>query len=271
MRKSDPNPSFDWWDERVTNEIYLSTNRPDWWRFCKAVAGLLADGENVLDVGTGDGHTFWQIISVASALPSYRINSLFLLEPNESGLRRAMRRCSQLPVERIVPYRSSFADFAAAWERNPERLDAPKQFDKLFAGHVNYYLAGTPNNESSYRAALDAMAAMAETLVIVTAPRDGDYYKMVPNPFGEYVYSDVVAEHYRSRGLRVEVTEMPMRFYIDHVNQSRHEAAVLWQFFSNTERKPSEAELEEFVANANKTKDRNRDINFKDQILVINT
>jgi hypothetical protein len=251
---------FDWWDEHVTNEIYLSTHRADWWKFCGVIAALIAPHENVIDIGTGDGHTLWQIISSASALPQFRVNHLTLVEPNESGLRRAIHRCCELPVRSVSPYRMRFEQFASGWRDCVKR----EKYDVLFASHVNYYL-GT---KSAYRAALDAMTEIARTVILVTGPRTSDYYKVVRNPFGNYVYSDVVAAHYRSRGLLVKRIGTTMRFYVEHVNQSRHEAIVLWKFFNNTERQPTDVELARFIANTNRVKDGDGNINFRDDILV---
>ncbi len=262
---------FDWWSERVTNEIYLSTHRADWWKFCGIVAELLAPQENMIDVGTGDGHTLWQIVSHASTMDTFRIKRIDLLEPSGAGLHCAVRRCCELPTFSFSAYQARFDQFVDYQRRHVETGQIPRQYDALFASHVNYYLgaADTVQGRGRYFAALDAMTDLARTVILVTAPRESDYYKMVSNPFGNYVYSAVVAAHYRSRGFQVEVTGTTMRFYVEHVNQSRHEAVVLWKFFNNTERQPTNAELSAFITNANRVKDGDGNINFRDDILVV--
>ncbi|MDB5265233.1 MAG: hypothetical protein JWN64_804 [Parcubacteria group bacterium] len=266
-----PSGIFDWWDTNVTNEIYISTHRRDWWNSCRVVAEQLADCERIIDVGVGDGHTFWQIISVASKLDIYQVKELALLEPSAQGLQRAAYRCSQLPVGSITLYQGIFKQFMDAWDTDPAAIGAPKQYDALYAGHVNYYLGkqGIADEKETYFSSLNSIMKLARKAIIMTVPRESDYYKTVPNPFGEYVYTDVVTDHYLSQGYKVEVLDTPMRFYVDHINDSKHEAIMLWKFFSNTEQQPSDEQLQEFISNVNEIKDNEGNINFKDQIVVI--
>lgn len=266
-----PTGEFDWWDVNVTNEIYLSTHRQDWWDSCRTVARLLADCESVIDLGVGDGHTFWQIISVASTFENYRVKELGLLEPSGQGLQRAAYRISQLPIESAALYQGTFAELMDAWEKYPKGIAAPERYDAVYAGHVNYYLGkqGVADSEEAYFAALSSIMKIGRKAVIMTVPRESDYYKTVPNPFGEYVYSEVVANYYRSEGYEVEVLDTPMRFYVNHIYDSPHEAALLWKFFSDTERHPSDEELRRFIANVDAIKDPEGNINFKDQVVVV--
>lgn len=261
--------SFDWWDAHLTNELYLLTNRQDWWHMCKEIASLLAGGRSILDIGTGDGHTLWQILSFASSLPEYREPSLYIVEPSWTGLERAKKRCKKLPVEQVICYSGGFDKLVRT--HRSRFFPMPDKFSRVFGCHVNYYLAKGVDKDRNrkYFETLDTLAAMAETLVLVTAPRESDYYRVVDNPFGDYVYSDVLMEYYRSRGFHVDYKEFPMRFFVDHVNYSIHEAELLWKFFNDTERTPEHHEILEFIGRINEIKDADGNICFRDHVITI--
>lgn len=88
---------YDWWDKNVTNEIYLNTHREDWWEACDIVGELIKSARSLIDVGGGDGHTLWQVLSVAKGKGA-DFEKVVFVEPSASGLLQAERRLRQIGI-----------------------------------------------------------------------------------------------------------------------------------------------------------------------------
>jgi hypothetical protein len=259
--------AFDWWDQNVTSEIYINTDRSDWWECCDALGEIIKDAHSLIDIGGGDGHTLWQILSVAFGKGA-KIQEVSFVDPSPIALKRARKRLEQFSLQSLKLYQGTL-------EKIGPRLlaRAKKPYDMLFAGHANYYFGkqvGGKKSKTTYEKALQMLPKLGQTVIIMTAPRDSDYYRVVSkNPFGDYVYSEAVAELYRSRGYRVRIVKTPMKFYVAHAHQSKHEAIVLWKFFNDTERMPSHAELHHFLRQLSSTEDLKGTINIKDQLVIV--
>lgn len=257
---------YDWWNAHVTSEIYLNTHRADWWKACMAVARELAGAKSILDVGTGDGHTLWQVLSLSTAESTDSV-SVDLIEPDSVGLMRALKRLRGIERVRV----KGRADCTAR-----QRLQIPRareRYDVLFAGHVNYYLGGVcrPEARQTYFRQLDILAESARKLVFMSVPSSSDYYKVVENPFGTHVFAEEMVRHFCSSGRHVRVVDIPIRFYVAHAQLSPHEAVLVWKFFSNTEREPDSSEMQQFISRLEAVTDTEGYMNFRDQLVIVDT
>lgn len=258
---------FDWWDWNITSEIYLNTERSDWWRACKTLARLMAQAKTIIDIGGGDGHTLWQILSVAKKNGS-RIKKVTFIEPSRSALRLAGKRLKQLSIPSLELIKGTLETVGSKIVNTTK-----KPYDCLYAGHVNYYFgkqSGGKYNLQRYYESLELLPKIARTVIIMTAPQNSDYYKVVlHNPFTKHAYSEAVTAFYRSRKYKVRIIKTPVRFYVNHALESPEEAVVLWKFFNDTERMPNNSEIKKFIKKLSIRKDRSGHINFKDQLLII--
>jgi hypothetical protein len=257
---------FDWWEQNVTSEIYLNTERHDWWKACDVLAKLFGSAHSLVDIGGGDGHTLWQVLSAAYANGA-KFKEILFVEPSAVALKRAHARLSQLKAP-VRYMRGTLEKFGEKIARNRK-----EKFDMLYAGHVNYYFGKQAGGDISVQAAHKALALLprlAKTIVIMTAPKHSDYYKVVDrNPFSKLAYAEAVERFYRSRGYAVRSIPTPIRFYVAHAHQSPHEAAVLWKFFNDSEVAPTAPELKRFLVRLKSKQDKNGYINFKDRLVVV--
>lgn len=260
--------AFDWWNSHVTSEIYLNTHRKDWWRACDMLAQELLEARSLLDVGTGDGHTLWQILSLINARGS-RINDVAVIEPSEIGIERALRRLSRLalPLQRINALQGPFGQYGEGL------LAELSHFDVLSSIHANYHFGkksdGTVDVERYYFE-LALLPQLADKVVIMTTSGTSDYYNMIErDPFGPHAHAESVAKFYREKGFTVRVIDAPTRFFVAHALLSTDEARVLWAFFNDSSRNPSVDELINFGEKVSKFMDEEGYINFRDQIIVV--
>jgi hypothetical protein len=256
---------FDWWEQNVTSEIYINTHRSDWWKACEKIAELIQNSRSLIDVGGGDGHTLWQILS-ATLSRGARLNTVAFVEPSAAALKLAKQRLEQLPIRQLKLYKGTLESLGS-------KLLADKSYDVLYAGHANYYFGKQTGGRYSlekYQKSLTLLPRLARTVLVMTVPKKSDYYQVVSkNPFSEWVYSEAVVQFYRSRGYTVRVIKMPMRFYVAHAQQSKHEAIILWKFFHDTSLEPSAKELSQFLSRLSKKTDTSGHINFMDELVVV--
>lgn len=258
---------FDWWQNNVTNEIYLNTHREDWWRACDIVAGFIKDAKSFIDVGGGDGHTLWQILSVAQEKGA-NIQEVTFVEPSKSGLQQAERRLGQFQFKKVELHEGTL-------ETEGERLLAARKqpYDVLYAGHVNYYFGKEAHgrvDRTRYEKMLEMLPKLGKKVILMTAPKDSDYYKLVEkNPFSDLAYSGYVVDFFKNKGYLVDLIDTPIRFYVAHALKSKHEAVVLWRFFNDTQEMPSHAQIEDFRAKVHIAMDKTGHVNIKDQLVVV--
>lgn len=258
---------YDWWDTNVTNEIYLNTHRKDWWRACNIVGELIKDAKSLIDVGGGDAHTLWQVLSVAKGKGS-AIREVVFVEPSASGLRQAARRLDQLGISSIRLRRGTLESEGAGL------ISARKKpFDVLYAGHVNYYFGKEAHgrvNRERYERMLEMLPRLGRTAIIMTAPKESDYYKVVEqNPFSNLAYSQFVADFFKKKGYDVQRIDTPIRFFVAHAFASEHEATMLWRFFNDTQDMPTKTQLQRFLKRLKAVMDASGHLNIKDQLIVV--
>ena len=266
-KKINTKTRFDWWQNNVTNEIYLNTHREDWWRACDIVGELVKNAKSLIDVGGGDGHTLWQILSVAKQKGA-AIQEVTFVEPSTSGLAQAARRLQQFQFKKIELHQGTL-------ESEGKRLLATRKesYDVLYAGHVNYYFGKEAHghvDRERYEKMLEMLPKLGKTVILMTAPEDSDYYKLVEkNPFSDFAYSGYVVDFFENIGYAVKLIDTPIRFYVAHALKSEHEAVVLWRFFNDTQEIPSGAQLEEFLGRVKSVMDETGHVNIKDQLVVV--
>jgi len=260
-------PAFDWWQNNVTNEIYLNTHREDWWKACDIVGDLIKHAKSFIDVGGGDGHTLWQILSVAQGKGA-DIQEVTFVEPSASGLEQAARRLKQFQFKNVELLEGTL-------ETEGEKLlEARKhQHDVLYAGHVNYYFGKEAHgrvDRDRYEKMLAMLPKLGKTVIIMTTPEDSDYYKLVEkNPFSALAYSEYVVDFFKNRGYSVKLVDTPIRFYVSHALRSEHEAIVLWRFFNDTQKMPDYTQIEDFRTKVRNAMDETGHVNIKDQLVVV--
>ena len=258
---------FDWWQNNVTNEIYINTHREDWWGACDVVGDLIKHAKSFIDVGGGDGHTLWQILSVAKAKGA-KIQDVTFVEPSKSGLEAARRRLAQFRFKNVELHRGTL-------ESKGERLLSmrKKPYDVLYAGHVNYYFGKEARGRVDpmrYESMLATLPKLGKKVILMTAPEDSDYYKLVDkNPFGDVAYSGYVVDFFKKKGYKVELIDTPIRFYIAHALKSEHEAMILWRFFNDTQEKPTREQIATLRAKVRAAVDSTGHVNIKDQLVVV--
>jgi|GEM_PF-5165485 len=267
VEKQKTGGAFDWWQRNVTNEIYLNTHRADWWKACMIVGDLIKSAKTLIDVGGGDGHTLWQILSVAMGKGA-QFSEVTFVEPHKAGLEQAQRRLRQLNIGAVVLHRGTLES------KGKEILDTRiEPFDVLYAGHVNYYFGkdtrGRVDHER-YEAMLEMLPKLGKTAIIMTAPKESDYYKLVEkNPFSERAYSEFVVDFFKKKGFDVKNIDTPIRFYVAHALLSEHEAVMLWRFFNDSQRMPTGAELQAFRSKLRLIMDESGHVNIQDQLVVV--
>ncbi len=256
--------AFDWWNT-VTTEMYLNTNRQDWWFACEKLASEILGVESLLDVGSGDGHTLWQILSVAANLGGH-IKNVTTLEPSLVALERAQIRLNRLSLEKSHALNGPFGNAGEVL------IEQKIHFDVLTVIHANYHFGKTLRtvDVERYYFELSLLPRLAKKVVIMTTSGKSDYYKMLEHdPFGPHVYAESVVEFYQSRGFTVQVIDAQMRFYVAHALLCPDEAKLLWQFFNDSSRFPSAEELKSFKQKVAQYMDQEGNINFRDKIIVV--
>ncbi len=254
--------NFDWWENNVTSEIYLNTNRRDWWKACEKVSKELDDARTLVDIGGGDGHTLWQIIS---RIKNLNLQKLLFLEPSQIGIKRAILRLSEFKqVQKNFKIGNLETNF-----KYLSNLFSKEKTDVLFAGHVNYYF-GKSSKKDTYEKCLEFLPTIANKVLIMTAPETSDYYKILNrNPFSEKVYSEYVVNFYKQKGFKVRKIKIPIRFFVAHIYNSESEAKLLYKFFNDTQTEPSKDQLKVFKEKIKVHMSKIGEINFKDELLII--
>jgi ubiquinone/menaquinone biosynthesis C-methylase UbiE len=246
--------NYSWWLDRVTSEIYLNTNRHDWWRACKIISEELKGCHSLIDIGTGDGHTLWQILSVALK-DGTKINKVVSVEISSKGIELAKKRLEDLGLGSVSYFNGSFEDFISE-----------EKYDVLYAGHVNYYLG---KNYEEYENMIKKMCRVGKKVILMTAPKTSDYYKVVENPFQPFVTTEETCKILDRLGVKYKVIDTPIRFFVNHAFMSKHEMVLLWKFFKNTMLDPSDFDLCLFESRLKEVVDENGFINFQDQLIII--
>jgi hypothetical protein len=253
---------FDWWDRNVTSEIYLNTNRRDWWKACLRIAEEFKGISSMVDIGGGDGHTLWQILS---CVQKHKFKSLLFLEPSKIGIKNANHRLSGCGFTKQI-FKVGILENNFKYLKD---LYSKERADILYLGHVNYYFGNNAKNEQ-YEKTLEFLPSITKKMLIMTAPSSSDYYKILKkSPFGEKVFSEYVYSFYLKKGYRVKRVRMPIRFFVKHIFVSELEAAMLYKFFNDTQNEPSNSELNDFKTRVKLIMDKNGEINFKDELLIV--
>jgi hypothetical protein len=255
MRKG----SYAWWDENLTSEIYLGTYRPDWWHACREISARLRGASSLIDIGTGDGHTIWQVLGTAAQTYG-RVKKVMLVEPNKKALRVARNRVAQLSIETRC-FNGTGEEYLVAHTRT--------RYDVATVLHANYYF-GQGSGREVHIQTLSRIVRITRRTLVLTAPETSDYYAALRNnPFGEHVFAERIAESFSSSQFRVEVVDVPMRFYVQHVDHFDGEARLLWRFFNDTRSDPTRETLESFKSQLREVRDDAGYINFRDRLLVV--
>lgn len=143
----------------------------------------------------------------------------------------------------------------------------------MYAGHVNYYFGKEAHgrvNKERYEHMLEMLPKLGHTAIIMTAPVESDYYKLIEeNPFSAFACSEFVADFFRKKGCNVSIVNTPIRFYVAHAFKSEHEAVVLWRFFNDTQEMPKKEQLEKFLNRVRAVIDATGHVNIKDQLIIV--
>ncbi len=116
---------FDFWtSKRSTYEGYLRTRREDWFSATRKIVQQLRGRAEILDIGSGDGHSTLQVLSLLKTNPVCH-----LLEPDRQALVASKERLKEFRIGKL--YCNTLARFLHA--------DKEEKFDAAFAIHTNYY------------------------------------------------------------------------------------------------------------------------------------
>ncbi len=234
--------------------IYVRASREDWFTIIKTLDSQLANHSNLLDVGSGEGHTTKQILD---RLPnSYECD---LLEPNPDALALSVL---YLKVENRIrnTYCSTLKDFT------PET-----KYDAVYTSHTNYYWAP---DEKSYQQQLLKFLDLSKPkgkALILTLPSDSDHYKIVLKPlFLDFVFSEYIEKFFLEKNFKVEKIRFQMRLFVGDILENSHllDAKVFYCFIHNTTELPSDKEARAFV-DLMKKHAKNGYLDFKDGLLTI--
>ena len=150
-------------DRGPYEDVYSRTRREDWIRIVRFMVDQMTGSKQILDIGSGDGHSTRQILERLR-----RKNGGFLcdlLEPSEIALKQSLEFLSGYPIG------ESFATEVA-------KFQTERRYDAMFTVHSNYYWA---KDEDSYNQCLDQLMANLDTkgvLMVVTLPQDSDHYSV---------------------------------------------------------------------------------------------
>jgi len=245
-----------WGDRQIVSvygNIYLRTFVEDWFKIVDKMAKEVK-GENLLDLGCGEGHTTKQILDRLKQ--KYICN---LLEPNESALNSAK---SFLSFENKIG--ESFVDTLSSFESS-------KKYDSIFTSHTNYYWA---NSEQEYKKQLDKVASLLNKrgrLLILTLPKDSDHYNiMLRQVYPPFNYAEYISDYYKSKGFKVKIIRFKMRMFVGDMltNGNSYELNNFYKFIHNTGNFPSKEDSLKFLGKI-KHYQKKGYLDFKDELIII--
>lgn len=254
------NENFQWWNsKRQTSEVYLRTNRKDWFNAVEKISQEIKNAKSIIDIGSGDGHSTRQIL----ANTGEHDFELSLLEPSKEGLEKSKQTLKEYKIVELINKR--FLNFLK------EENNKSRHYDVALLIQSNYYLGddGHEDNEENYVKCLEGLTKIADKIIILTAPKNSAYYKVIDkNPFGNWVFPEFLEEYYIKKGFKVKSINSPVRFYVGDLKRDYSALIEFWKFIKNTEKSPSEKELKKFISEVNEEQE-DDELNFKDVIIVI--
>lgn len=247
---------FQWWSpKRQTTETYLRTNRKDWFAAVRKISKEIENSKRIIDIGCGDGHSTRQIL----AFTGKKDFDLTLVEPSKEGIKKSKKWLKDYNI--VKTFRKRLCD-----------LKSKKgAYDVALLIHSNYYLGrdGKSDTEKTYLESLKKLAQISKKIIILTAPKESAYYKVIENnPFGEWVFPEYIENYYKKNNFKVKKIDSPIRLFVDDLDFDISAAIEFWKFIKDTEGKPRKEEIKEFISKIKREKS-NGQINFRDIILVI--
>jgi len=244
---------YSWWSqENLTHELYLNTYRDDWFAIARMLASALEGGRELLDIGTGDGHTTEQLLS--------RLKGRYicdLVDPDARGLQIAMQRLKGFPIRDTRAM--TITNYLATTDR---------KWDRMLAVHSNYYWTRTAAQTKILLGHMADKLSPQGRIIIATEPMNGDYYKIAGrNAFHEGVLPGFIASHFVERGMQVSVTPMRQLFYVGEALENDAAARRLFTFFGENRKEPNKQAVLAFQKRLRDTA-KGEYIDFQDRIIV---
>jgi hypothetical protein len=275
---------FNFWSpERQTCEIYLRTNRQDWFAAIDKIVEEIDTAKTLIDVGSGDGHSTRQILARSLHHLEYD-----LLEPDSAALARSqLNERTRFPTtleqflikhppqtkvtswQRIKVKDWWFGD--DVYDLVPLETQTIPTYDAAIAIHSNYYwgIRNGKHSQQQYKSCIDGLVSLAKKTIIMTVPHDSEYHTVVQkNPFSDDVFAENIVAYATKQGYSTRVVPCGMRFYVGDCFKDSHAATELWRFFHNTQGDPKKDELTGFLSKLQETQ-RDGTIDFKDLLIVI--
>ena len=245
-----------WGDRQIVSvygNIYLRTFVEDWFKIVTTMAKEIK-GENILDLGCGEGHTTKQILD--------RLKQKYvcdLVDPNESALKSA-----KLFLNFENKIGESFVNTLSSFKSN-------KKYDTVFTSHTNYYWA---SEEREYKKQLDKAISLVDEdgrLMILTLPKNSDHYNiMIREVYPKFNYAEYISDYYKSQGFKVKIIRFRMRMFVKDIlnNEKFYELNNFYKFVHNIDSFPNNQDAKKFLSNINKYQKRGY-LDFKDELIVV--
>jgi SAM-dependent methyltransferase len=245
------------WGDRqlvsVYGNIYLRTFVDDWFKIVDTLAKQIK-GNEILDLGCGEGHTTKQVLDRLT-----REYSCDLVEPDEKALNSA---------KAFLSFENNVGDLFVNTLGSFKPL---KKYDSVFTSHTNYYWA---NEEKEFCSQLDKAISLVKKggrLLILTLPEKSDHYNiMIRQVYPKFNYAEYLSNYYSSKGFKVKLINFKMRMYVKDIitNKGTYELKNFFRFIHNTDSLPSEKEEKLFLENIKKFQKKGY-LDFKDQLILV--